>query len=157
MKNKTIFVKVSGDLFLDPVFFEKLVPLYKKAAYLLICVGGGSQINDALETAGFTLKLHGPLGRELKTMKERVIARDVLRKNRETLKEHLRAKFPKAVAIMPVIEKGPVICHINGDELVRTMYNGFDELHVFTRRDRVEKKRIEFHGLPKVKVIGIEA
>jgi hypothetical protein len=156
--SKTIFVKVSGDLFTAPAFLEKVREL-ARGNFTVICVGGGTQINKAFQKVGILSRTHGPLGREMKTMREKVLAKEVLNRNADELKFLLHRMGIEAQVIVPILETGPkekpLICHVNGDQYVRTLYLGFDQLFVFTTLDRVSKKVQEFSGLPKVKIVGI--
>ena len=155
MKKQNIFVKVSGDLFNSPDFLKELKVIELHSLYLAICVGGGTQINAALVQAGFELGEHGPLGRGLRTTEERRIAKGVLYKNCTELKNLLDTASVTAELLVPIFESGPVMCHVNGDQYVRTMYNGFDRLYIFTTNDRVAKKVREFENLPKVRIVGL--
>jgi hypothetical protein len=151
---KSVFAKVSGDVFKAPDFISYIGQV-AQTRYVLVCVGGGSQINEAFKKAGISLGRHGPLGREIRSQKGKELARDVLNRNCNELKAELRRRGISAGVIIPVLNADHVICHVNGDQFVRTMYLGFDELIVFTTFDRVEKKRTEFKDLSKVQVIGI--
>lgn len=156
MRSTTVFVKVSGDLFASPDFIEKLRFIKLNTNHLVVCVGGGTQINGAFMRRGFTLRKHGPMGRELETNAEKEMARVVLEKNRNALKKLLcKARLTRVQVVTPVFNFGPVLCHINGDEFVRAVYHGFDRLLIFTTMDRVKKKAKEFRHLPKVKIVGI--
>jgi len=155
MKNQTVFVKVSGDLLNSPAFLKKLEEIGRNVLKLVICVGGGTQINEALTQAGFKVGKHGPLGRELKTTEERQIAKDVLNRNCAELRDYVNATALGADVIIPVLGLGGVICHVNGDLFVKAVYNGFDRLYVFTMKDRVVAKAKEFNHLPKVRIIGL--
>jgi len=150
---KNIFIKVSGDLF-DNVKFIKF--LKKLSSYnIIICVGGGTQINQALNSRKIPLKKHGPLGRELNFPKERRLAKEILERNKKRLQALLSAERIKARVIIPVLSIGQVICHINGDEMLRVVYLGFDKLYAITSKSRELLKRQQFSDLPKIKVIGL--
>ncbi len=62
-------IKVSGDLYQNPSTIDFIRRISAKGD-TVVCVGGGTQINQALLTAGYSLKKHGPLGRELYSQKE---------------------------------------------------------------------------------------
>lgn len=78
MERKNCLIKLSGDvLVLDDStlsWLRKLTGEY----FVVLCVGGGTQINKAFEDAGFPIGKFGPLGRETRTFEERQLARDVL-------------------------------------------------------------------------------
>lgn len=151
---KNIFVKVSGDLYKNEGFLEFLS---KKSqdGYVVVCVGGGTQINNALEKNGFNLSVHGPLGRELRSMEERQLAKNILENNQSELQDLLLVKNIGVHVVIPVFDIGSVTCHVNGDNMLRWVYLGFDELYAITLKDRVEKKKEQFKELPKVQVVGI--
>jgi acetylglutamate kinase len=144
-------VKVSGDSCLSDDFISKLRELSKRY-FIVICVGGGTQINQALEKTGLPRTSHGPLGRELPTLKLRQLARDVLEQNQADLQDKLaRLKIP-ATVIIPVLDVGTVLCHVNGDEFLKIAYLGFDRLILITTPDRVENKQKQFSQFPKIEV-----
>lgn len=155
MKNQSVLIKVSGDLYRSPRFFAKLKTIHSNSVRLAICVGGGTQINEALSQTGFKMKKHGPLGRELETNEERQTAKEVLSKNRAELQQYLNAGALRADVIIPVFDVGGIICHVNGDQFVKTLYHGFDKIYVFTMKTRVVRKAKEFKNLPKVRVVGL--
>ena len=64
MPRRSAFVKVSGDLYRSPEFIAKVAEL-SRTYFVVICVGGGTQINMMLADKGIERKSHGPLGREL--------------------------------------------------------------------------------------------
>ena len=150
---KNIFVKVSGDEFLNPRF-QKWIKRLRKEAWVVICIGGGTQINEELQKQGYELTQHGPLGRETKTFEERQIARDVLERNQAELEDCLAKIGIHVTVAIPVLTIGNVLCHVNGDQMIRAAYLGFDQLYVVTAPDRVEAKQKEFGSLPKVEVLA---
>lgn len=149
---QTAFVKVSGDLCSSQEFIAGISKLARQF-FVVICVGGGTQINEAFEKAGIKTGPHGPLGRETRTFKERQLARDILEQNQAELQDALAAQGIVATVTIPVLEIGSVLCHVNGDQMVRTVYLGFDRIFVITTKDRIEKKKKEFQDLSKVEVL----
>lgn len=121
---------------------------------LVICVGGGVQINNALVEAGIPLRKHGPLGREHQSERERVIAEEILARNVEKMKAFCVERKIGCKIIPPIIEIGGVQCHINGDQIILAAYLGYDQLFVLTTTDRVKKKESEFKQYSKIKVVG---
>ena len=75
--SKNIFVKISGDLFENKSVID-WVSKKAKSGKVTVCIGGGTQINEALVKAGIPIRKHGPLGREHKSDLERKIADKVL-------------------------------------------------------------------------------
>jgi acetylglutamate kinase len=147
------FVKVSGDMYTSETFIKWLEQLCKKY-FVVVYVGGGTQINEMLGKMGIEPTDHGPLGRELETFELRQVARDVLELNQRELQNALAAKKIPAVVDIPVYNIGTVLCHVNGDLSVEIAYLGFDALYVVTTPDRLEKKKEQFAKLPKVEVVA---
>jgi hypothetical protein len=123
--------------------------------FVVICVGGGAQINRAFQKAGLPVRKFGPLGRESKTLLEKQVARAALERNQSAVQDRLAALGIHASVVIPVVEVGTVICHVNGDQHVLTAYNGFDAIFVVTTKERVAKKQAQFAPYPKIKVIGL--
>lgn len=153
MARQTAFVKVSGDLCTSEEFIAGLAKLCKNF-FVVVCVGGGTQINEAFREAGIKTGTHGPMGRETKSFIERQLARDILERNQVELQDLLAEQGIVATVMIPVLDIGSVLCHVNGDQMLRTAYLGFDRLFVVTTPDRREKKQKEFTGLPKIQVLS---
>ncbi|OGG72790.1 hypothetical protein A3A38_03590 [Candidatus Kaiserbacteria bacterium RIFCSPLOWO2_01_FULL_53_17] len=152
-RRSNVFIKVSGDEYLNPKFQEWIREL-NQTSWVVICVGGGTQINEEFVRRGIPTQQHGPMGRETETFAERQIARDILEINQADLEDQLAEMGIHVVVTIPVVSIGEVLCHVNGDQMVRTAYLGFDSLYVVTTPERVEKKKSQFTNLPKVKVIA---
>lgn len=147
---KNILVKISGDASANPEALRFIREKSKRDKVAVIC-GGGTQINEALVKAGFKIKfdVHG---RVLNSKAEDKIVRKILEKERKDL----QVKFSKNVSVLsPIISAGQVFCHINGDNLVKAFYLGFDEIFVFTLKSRLKNKKDFFKKYSKVKIIGI--
>lgn len=153
MSRRNIFVEVSGDEFYRPAFLKWIKKLAKNA-WVVIGVGGGTQINKEFARLGFPVKKHGPMGRETKTFKQRQAQRDVVEKNQAKLQDYLAKNDVYAAVELPFLIIGTVLCPQNGDQMVRITYIGYDEIYrVTTDYKRAEKKAIMFVNLPKVKVL----
>jgi len=151
MLRKNCLIKISGDLFKDEVF-EWIKSLTKKY-FVVVCVGGGTQISEALIKAGFSKGEFGPLGRELKTFEQKQLARDVLEKNQVKLQDRLAKMGVQVAVVIPVIDVGSVLCHVNGDQYVINAYHGFDLSYIITTTNRVgDKKKFFKPYYPKIKV-----
>ena len=94
------------------------------------------------------------MGREHDTFEQRQIARDILENNQAVLEDQLAAEGVHVTVAIPVFHIGEVLCHVNGDQMVRSAYLGFDRLYVVTTPGRLEKKKAEFAGLPRVEVVS---
>lgn len=150
----TTFVKVSGDEYLNPQF-KTWLREQCSMSWVVICVGGGTQINNEFRRRGIPVDQHPtPLGREIRPFEHRQLARDILEKNKMDLEDALDAEGIHATVIIPVLDLGSVLCHVNGDQMVRSAYVTFTKLFVVTTPNRAEKKKSEFKGLPKVEVIA---
>ena len=156
MKRKTCFVKLSGDTFLLEEVLDWIVELSRQ--YLMvICVGGGSQINQTFAEWGLKLGKHGPLGREDLDFHESQLARDVLEQNRAKVQDRLASKGVTASVVIPVLDIGGMLCHVNGDQFTLAAYHGFDVLYVATTSNRVEDKKGFFAPYEKIQVVGFSA
>lgn len=153
MGRQTALVKVSGDLCEREEVLDKIRKLSAEY-FTVILVGGGTQINEAFEAAGFKVKKHGPLGRETESLAESQIARDVLEANQEKVQDLLASRGVMASVVIPVLEIGTVLCHINGDVFILTAYLGFDRIFVFTYDSRVKEKKRALRKYPKIEVVG---
>ncbi|MBI1755428.1 hypothetical protein HY250_02830 [Candidatus Azambacteria bacterium] len=122
--------------------------------FVVVCVGGGTQINEAFTGAGMPVGEFGPLGRETAGLKEKQLARDTLERNQAEIQDRLADMGAHASVVIPMIEIGTVLCHVNGDQLILSVYHGFDILYVVTTNDRLEKKKAFFAPYKKIQVIG---
>ena len=156
LKRKNCFVKLSGDLFQKPAVVRWLRCL-SRHYFVVISVGGGTQINLAFRRAGFPVRKHGPLGRETRTLKERQLQRNMLERNQATLQDILATERISAVVEIPWAVRGTVDCPVNGDTDVLVAYLGFHVLFVVTTRDRVAAKKRQFAPYPKVHIKGFHA
>jgi len=152
MPRKTALIKISGDLISKKEVIHKIKDISKEY-FTVITVGGGTQINEAFQQKGLPIKF-GPLGRETGSLEEKQLARDVLEKNQMEIQDFLAEEGIVATVIIPFVDVASVLCPVNGDIFVLTTYLGFDNLYIFTLKERVEEKRKEFEKYPKVKVVG---
>ncbi len=153
MSGKNCFIKISGDI-LNNYDMLRWIKELSRQYFTVVCVGGGTQINQAFEAAGFPVKKFGLLGRETETLAERQLARDILEKNQVEIQHHFAALDIRVKVVIPVMEIGTVPCHINGDQLILVAYHGFDVLYVVTAKDKVESKKSFFSPYQKICVIG---
>lgn len=153
MARKTAFVKLTGDLAeVRPDVIEWLRALASDH-YVVICTGGGTQINKIFSERGIPF-VFGPLGREIGTFEGRQLARNVLETNQAEIQDRLAEHGINATVIIPVLDVGSVLCHINGDVFVHAAYLGFDRIFVLTLKSRTERKKKEFEKYPKVEIVG---
>lgn len=151
-KKPNCLIKLSGDQLSKNVL--RWVKGLTKSHFVVICVGGGTQINSAFARAGIPVRKFGILGRECKTLRERQLARDVLERNRERVQRGLASIGASACVVVPVLEIGTVLCHVNGDQFVLTAYHGYETIYVVTSKPRVKIKTKQFLPYPKIKVVG---
>ena len=154
MARSTVFVKVSGDICTDQKFIE-LIRELSREKFVVICVGGGTQIKAAFKEAGFPEADYGPLGRKTSSFAERQLARNVLECNQLKLQDALADQGVVATVIIPVLDIGSVLCHVNGDQMLKTAYLGFDELIVVTLAHREQDKTAQFTELEKISIVTI--
>ncbi len=151
-KVKNILVKVSGDVIKNNYFTEFVTDLATQY-FVVVVVGGGTEISERLSKAGYEIIFDDIHGRVTESWEERKIARDVLEKKAKALQDFF---VGKGVFVVPsVINIAGVTCHINGDNYIKSAYLGFDKLYVFTLKDRVEQKKQIFKGYPKVEIISV--
>jgi hypothetical protein len=165
MAKPNAFVKISGSLSKKKKEVIEWLKNISKQYFLVICPGGGEQINEAFKARGFKVKF-GPLGRITDSLEEKQLARNVLEKNRAMIQDLVDEAGINARVIIPVDEIATVLCHVNGDVKLLAAYNGFDKLFILTEKDRVKKKKlwvkkvakvfevIEKGGLDKIEVVG---
>ena len=152
MARKTALIKMSGSLYhRDDVL--KWIKKITKDYFTVICVGGGRQINEAFLEHGLELTEHSALGRETKNFNERQLARDTLEKNQAKLQDLLETKKISASVIIPVLDIGTVLCHVNGDIFALAAHHGFDKIYIVTAKGKSEKKREDFAPYPKIEVV----
>ena len=149
---KNCLVKLSGDVLTNEVL--EWIRDLSLSYFVVVCVGGGTQINKAFKEAGYPVGKHGPLGRETNTFAERRLARSVLEDNQTSVQDNLaRLGAHSVTVVIPVLEIGGVLCHINGDEFLKLCYHGFNMLYAVTTEDRVDEKIKLFEELSKIKVV----
>lgn len=153
MPRERCFIKISGDLCRKPEVLDWIKSV-SEGKFTVICVGGGTQINEAFKANGMEIGEHGPLGRETKSFEERQLARDVLEVNQREVQDLLESRGIYASVVIPVLDIATVLCHVNGDIMVMTAYLGFHKLYVATTLERLETKRAQFAHLPKVEVVA---
>lgn len=151
MATRHVLIKISGDCIRQDVF--GWIKVIAKTSYVVICVGGGAQINEAFKKRGFPVGKYGPLGRETTCPQEAQLAREVLEANKILVQNILAEEGISAVVEIPVLNIGGVTCHLNGDTYVLASYIGFDQIYVVTLASRLKKKAEEFMNYPKIKVV----
>ena len=155
MLQKEFFVKVSGDMLFKPEFINWLVWLLKELhVRVVVCVGGGTQIKKEFKRRGWKEDNYGPMGRETQTNSEEYwVAREILEKNRNKLKDRLQKEGVRDIVIeIPMFMVGGVYRHVNGDNYLLAAYLGFDKLYIVTVKKRVDEKIQQFAHLPKIEL-----
>ena len=152
MSRKNCLVKISGDVLSDKIFnwIKSLTSEY----FVVLCVGGGTQINEAFAKAELPIGKFGPLGRETNSFQERQLARNVLEQNQVEVQDGLAAIGVQASVVIPVLDIGTVLCHVNGDQFVLADYHGFDIIYVVTTLGRTEEKEQLFAPYQKIRIVG---
>ena len=153
MSRRTALLKISGDL-IDSKEVLQWIKKISKEFFTVVCVGGGTQINEAFKKNGIVIGVHGPLDRETNTFHERQLARDILETNQCLLQDALTVNNISASVVIPTLDIGTVLCHVNGDVFVLTAYHGYDELYIVTTKDRVNTKELAFAKYPKIIIKG---
>jgi len=88
MKVKNVLVKVSGDV-IENDYFKKFVINLAKKSFVVVVVGGGTEISERLSEAGYKVIFDDIHGRITESWEERKIAREVLEKNSKVLQDFL--------------------------------------------------------------------
>lgn len=149
---KNILIKSSGDV----AEYQKFISFVRRKAkgnYVVVLCGGGTKINKAFQEAGYPIRFDEIHGRITESWDERKLARDILEQEERILQD---AFVGRGVVVMaPIIYAGSVLCHINGDNLVKLLAPSFDEVYVFTTMSRRDKKAEQFHDNRKIQVVGV--
>lgn len=148
---KNVLIKVSGDVVEKGGVLDFIADKARENYVVVVC-GAGTKIGAAPEERGHEVKFNRH-GRVTESFEERRIVRNVLEQEQKKLQDKLVGTGANVVA--PIIEMASVLCHINGDAYVRAGYLGFEEIYVFTLKDRVEAKMEVFEGFSKVEVVGV--
>ncbi|HDL02379.1 MAG TPA: hypothetical protein ENH20_00930 [Candidatus Pacearchaeota archaeon] len=148
---KNVLIKISGDVSSN---LEVLDFIKRKSEdnYTVVVCGAGTKIGEVLKAKGYEINFDKH-GRMTESFEERKIIRDILEEEQMRLQDELVGVGVNVV--VPIIQIAGVLCHINGDAYVKAGYLGFDEIYVFTLRDRVEKKKKYFSGFEKVEILGL--
>ena len=142
-----VLVKISGDLISKEEVYDWLAQFAQPSTRLFILCGGGSSITKRLEEKNIAYRF-GPSGREIESEKGRSLAEQVLQEQKSLVVEKLHQRRISATVLIPVMLLGEKVCHLNGDEYVKTAYPNFDKIFVLTLTDRekyfpTELERIE--------------
>ena len=150
---RNVLIKGSGDVTDSQEFFDFAVEKAINNQVLVIC-GGGTKINLALKSAGYEVRFDELGCRITETWDERMIMRNVLEREEKSLQDKFVGKGVMVEA--PIIySSNKVLCPINGDDLVWAYRIGFDEIYIYTTKDRIEVKKKKFLKIPKAEIIGI--
>ena len=164
MAKPNAFIKMSGNL-LDKEEVLEWLKKISKEYYVVICIGGGKQINEAFIKRGFKIRF-GPLGRKTDSLDEKQLARDVLERNQATIQDLIDEKGIIARVIIPFLEIATVLCPVNSDVMALAAYIGFDKVFILTSLEIEKKKKrwvkavakvfevIQKGGLDKIEVVG---
>jgi hypothetical protein len=146
-----VLIKGSGDVLGKKEFINFINRKSEHNNVVVIC-GAGTKINEALKNAGFKINFD-KYGRRITKSNDKLLAKVILQNE----KLILQSKCPRALALMSLLEIGNVTCPINGDDYVKALYLGFDEIYVFTLPGRMNKKKNIFgKKFEKVKIIEIQ-
>ena len=146
-----ILVKVSGDLVVAETFYNWLSSTITSLDKVVVLCGGGSAITEALKENDISFSF-GPGGREIESEKGRRLALQVLQKQKVIIEEKLQEKGMKADVLIPVIEVGRRIYHINGDSYAISLYPNFDKIFIVTLEGRT---KFFPDNLEKIKVVHL--
>ncbi len=150
-KFKNIFVKVSGDLLTTTAFVEWVRDLMKNGDCVVIGVGGGSQISNALDRRRLHYRFN-KFGRVIRSFAGRLIAEFVLKRNQKRLEDLFAKHGVRPRFFVPVFDICGVTCHANGDEVLAIAARTFDVLYVATIDERAAKKSKMFRDYRNIKI-----
>lgn len=148
---KNVLIKASGDVIDRQEVFDFAREKARNNHTVLVC-GAGTKIGEALTKKGYVPRFNEH-GRITETFEERKIARDVL--EYEQRRQQDRFIGTGVEVEKPLMEVGSVLAPINGDTYVKAAYLGFDEIYIFTLKDRVSTKEDVFRGYDKTEIRGI--
>jgi len=156
LARKNAFIKISGDLFERPDVLEWIKKHIALKYYTVICVGGGTQINQAFKEKGYPLGKYSELGRSInmEDIKQQRLAHNILLDNQSRLQDLIHEIGVLANVVIPFENIGGVECHKNGDIMVFDAYHGFHKLYVFTLEERVATKKKIFVKFDKIEIVG---
>ena len=151
---KNILIKISGDL-VEKKETLQFIKAKTKDGYVVVVCGGGTAISEILKKENIESEF-GPAGRIIPDFKGRQIARDILENRQTELQDRFNIAGINVLVEIPVVYIGGVLCHINGDDFLKSVvYNSYDELYCLTEKWKVKKKKEIFDKYPKIKVIGV--
>lgn len=144
-----ILIKASGDVLNKDDFYVWLLSITNSENHLFILCGGGTSITEALQKQGIQYEFL-PTGREIKEEKGRLIAKEILEKQKDLTEKRLRKVGVKAIVFIPVLKLNDKICHINGDAYTTALYPSFDKIYVVTLKGR---NKVFLNGFKKIEAI----
>ncbi len=139
MTKPNALVKISGNLIKNEEAL-KWLRLLSESNHVVVCPGGGEQINQAFEEKGFKVKF-GPLGRETNTLEEKQLARNILEKNQACVQDWLDEQGIHARVEIPFKNFATVSCLIKADIMVLAAYRGFDVIYILTTKEKEKEKK----------------
>lgn len=148
--SRRTLVKITGDALSHVATYEWLKDCSKESKRLVIIVGGGTAISEALEKEDISYQFT-EFGRIIDEERGRIIAAKILEKQKENVMEKLQEEGIEAEVIVPVIDLplGPL--HVNGDKWMEALHINFDDVFVLTLNGRVK----DFDHLKNVEVIHL--
>lgn len=143
--------KISGNLVGNKDVLRYLKEISQE--YILtICLGSGTQINEAFRAKGYPIKF-GKQGRICETLEQSLFAYEIQKKNKKDFEDVLIAEGINAIVEIPVVIENGIIRHINGDDYIRDA-KGYDRKEVLTFEKRVKDKKEQFKNYPEIKIKG---
>ena len=141
-----VLVKVSGSLVSTELFYNWLLSIITSSDRLIVLCGGGDAITEVLRKNDIPFSF-GPAGREIKSEEGKRLAWQALLKQKALVEEKLKEKGIRADVLIPVIEIGENIYHINGDSYAMALYPNFDKIFVVTLKRRIKSFPREFEKI----------
>ena len=161
-KTPRFLVKVSGFLCHDPASYAFVAGLYERAptAFVRFIPGGGIDVDAEFRRRGLPIRPRGPMGREMPTFEEREAQRSVIEDNASFARctFAFMQLYPRVTAPYVDIDDDDSDCPQDGDEMVRILYDNYDEIFILCTKDegRAIKKVQTFAQFPKVTILHKE-
>ena len=145
-----VLIKTSGDLTDNPETIEFIRRQSEIADHVVVLVGGGTDITDALGREGIESRFINGTGRVIESFEGRQLARKILEENQKNLQDRLAGLNIHVVVEIPVFNLGSVLCHANGDIIATAFSVNFDRTYVLTLPGR--DKVLEGHNIEIIRI-----
>ncbi len=144
-----VLIKISGDL-INKDGTYRFIREHSMNAFVVVLVGGGSDITDFLRENGSNSRFVDGTGRFIEDFEARQEARNILERNQHYVQDKLVEMGINAVVEIPVRYVGGVLCHENGDNMATAISINFSRTYVLTLPER--EKELDGYNIEVVKI-----